>query len=111
MFDKIHRGVPVITSDGMSVGQALAHFERVEGVDPGVKLYAHYLKTFDFDIGDEYYIPAEFVDRFDEVAGKVILNVPMRKVQTETMMRMPRFIAIGKAKRTDLQSGELVHVS
>lgn len=108
MEPKIHKGDRVETADGVSLGQALVLYRRLEDVDPELKLYEFYLESVDLNMGDEFYIPTDFIDRYEN--GTVYLSLTMSRVQAETMMRMPKFIAVRKGEKIELEPGQFVKI-
>lgn len=105
---KIHRGDEVQTADGVSLGQALVLYRRLDLVDPELKLYEYYLESVKLSMGDEFYIPTDFIERYEN--GTVYLSLTMPQVQAETMMRMPKFVASRKAERLELEPGQFVEI-
>lgn len=103
---KIKKGDEVFTADGVSLGQSLVVYRRLSQVNPGLKLYEYYLETVKLSMGDEFYVPIDFIDRYDNEI--VHLSLTMAQVQRETMMRMPKFIALRQGERIELEPGEFV---
>lgn len=98
----IKKHTPVWTADGYLLGQAIQVHYRLEDINPAQKYYPAYLELFSFEIGERYYVPLDFVERYDEVNGRLILAVSAKKVQTETWSRMPAFVAHGQTRKEDL---------
>lgn len=108
MEPKIHKGDQVETADGVSLGQALVLYRRLDEVDPDLKLYEFYLESVNLNMGDEFYLPTDFIDRYEN--GTVYLSLTMAQVQAETMMRMPKFVAARKGERIALEPGKFVEI-
>jgi hypothetical protein len=104
----IHKGAEVFTADGFRLGQAVAVFQRLEDVNPALKLFEYYLKVTNLEMWDEFFIPLEYIDKAGEF--DVTLSIDMKKVQEETLSRMPKFIANHQAKKIELAPGELLAV-
>lgn len=82
----------VYTSDDEHVGVALRLQHRKTGIDPDLKYYASYLEVTGYELGNQSYIPTDFIKDYDPEAGKVTLVVKMSIVEDETWNRMPEFI-------------------
>lgn len=99
----IKKSEEIWTSDHRKLGQAHRLFHRQKDVNPELKLYATYLYVVSFEMGDDFYIPIEYINGREE-NGRLLLNVSMNKVQDLTWTRLPDFIAKGEAKAEDLPS-------
>jgi hypothetical protein len=83
----------VWTSDEVKLGVARRVFFRPEDqVNPADLLYAVYLKVEDFELGEDFFIPTDFVGARDE-AGRVLLETKMKEVMQRTWSRAPEFVA------------------
>ena len=96
---KLKKLMDVWTKDGKHLGQAEHLFHRTEEIKPEWGFYPHYLYVFSFDVGDDYYVPTDFIA---ETNGKVTLSVTMDEVMEKTWTRLPNFIMEGKAEKEDL---------
>lgn len=95
----------VWTRDGQRLGQARLLYHRTaaaEPADPDLKLYPTYLYVVSLEIGDDYYIPTEFIAGHDPVSKRVTLTAPMADVLEETWTRIPDFVARGEAREEAL---------
>lgn len=86
----------VVASDGQWVGQALRLRHRTEDIDPDLKLYATYLEVTTVELGNNSFIPTDFVQDYDPENKRVTLSVPVGIVEDETWNRTPAFVASGK---------------
>jgi len=85
----------VWTADDKKLGVANAIYHRLEGVNPELKYYASYLHVQNFDYGDDYYIPTDFIDGRDQKTGKLSLRKTFHEVLENTWTRMPEFVLQG----------------
>ena len=97
----IKRNEEVYTADEMLLGNAIAIFRRTDTVNPKEKLYAAYLKLFNFEMGDDFFVPTDFVGERD-ADGRLCLTIDMKTVKHETMERMPQFVAYEQGIREEL---------
>ena len=95
----------VITEDDVLLGDLLRIHHRQEEANPGLRLYASYLEVWSIDLGGHCYIPTDFIDEYDEAAGKIYLSETLHKVQSETWDRAPGFIAGRNSRREELPIG------
>lgn len=84
------------TNDGHQLGRAHHLSHRLQDVDPVLQLYATYVHVVSMDIGDDYYVPTEYIAGRSE-DGRVTLTVSMGEVQDLTWTRVPDFIIRGEA--------------
>jgi hypothetical protein len=96
----------VWTSDDVRLGLAQRLLHRTEAVNPALQLYATYLRVRNFDFGDEYYVPVDFVAGRAPATGHIRLSVPFATVQTQTWTRMPQFVLAGLAESEELPENE-----
>ena len=89
------------TRDGYLLGEAYNLCHRTQDIDPVLQLYATYLYVVSFDIGDDYYVPLDFIAG-REPDGRVTLAVTMKQVQNRTWTRIPDFVARGQARHEAL---------
>lgn len=97
---KINKLDEVWTADHIKLGLAKRVFHREQGVNPGLELYASYLKIGNFDLGTNIYVPIDFIH--DRDSNGIELTVTFEDVQKNTWSRMPHFIAHGEARREEL---------
>lgn len=93
---------PVWTSDDQQLGVAECLYHRLADIDPAVGYYAAYLTVENFLLGDDYYIPTDFISGRD-TQGRLRLAVPLQTVLNRTWSRMPDFIAHHQARKTSLE--------
>jgi hypothetical protein len=86
------------TADDKKLGMANAIYHRTEGVDPELKYYASYLHVQNFDYGDDYYIPTDFIHGRDQKTGRLVLVNKFKEVLENTWTRMPEFILHGDGR-------------
>ena len=98
----IKKGAAVFTSDGTRLGQTVRLFHRLEGVDPEVKLFADYVQVRDWHLGDEFFVPTDFIDRVDPTSGDISLVVKLSRVDSEQWTRAPQFIYTSQAQEVSL---------
>ena len=89
------------TRDGYLLGEAHHLCHRTQDIDPVLLLYPTYLYVVSFDIGDDYYVPLDFVAGRDP-DGRVTLAVTMKQIQDRTWTRTPDFVARGQARHEAL---------
>ena len=99
---KIYRNSDVRTADGRRLGTVQGLYRRPEGaeVDPDLKLFAYYMEVVNLDIGDDFYVPTDYIERID--GGEIWLTRNFDEIQGETLMREPRFIAHGNGLNVHL---------
>lgn len=102
MEDTIQERDEVWTSDGVKLGVVHALHQRPGEARPEDQLYAVYLEVYNFEFGDDYYVPLDFVASRDEEQNRLVLAVPMKEVMQRTWSRAPDFIAIAKSHRVSL---------
>lgn len=88
----------VVASDGHPIGVALRFRHRTEDINPDLKLYATYLEVAGVELGNNSFIPTDFIKDYDPAAGLVTLAVPFDIVEDETWNRAPTFIALRQDK-------------
>jgi hypothetical protein len=93
MQEKIHQNDRVKTIDGRFLGTATSLHQRQDGINPKLELYATYLKTWNGQIGNWFFIPTDFIQHIDCDTGVVTLSVDFATVQQETWNRLPDFVA------------------
>jgi hypothetical protein len=83
----------VWTVDEKKLGLAQKLFHRQDGVNPNLQLYASYLKVENFEYGESFYIPTDYISGRDPVSGHLRLSVTNDQVMNHTWFRMPDFVA------------------
>lgn len=90
----IHECDEVWTSDAYKLGEARSwHYRPEEEVNPGEQLYALYLEVENFELGDCFYVPADYIAGYDESGEKVLLDASLKMVMNRTWTRTPDFVA------------------
>lgn len=95
---EIRASVPVYTADDEWVGDAFRLYKRLKDVNPQLKLYAYYLKVVNLRIGEDFFIPTDFIERYDAQTQRLVLRLTAKKMMQETVSRMPDFVAHGEAE-------------
>lgn len=96
---KLAKYTPVYTSDSQHIGNALRIRHRTEDVNPDLKLYAAYLEVASLELGNNSFIPVDFISHID---SNVVLSVSLQTVNNETWNRAPSFIAGGHDRIEEL---------
>jgi hypothetical protein len=95
----------VWTSDAFKLGDARCWHDRAEEeVNPGEQLYARYLEVENFELGDSFYVPAEYLLGYDEAGEKVLLDASLKVVMSRTWTRTPDFVARKQGRIVPLSS-------
>lgn len=104
MFETIIReGEEVWTSDDVLLGVTRALFFRpADEVNPLQKLYAVYLEVVNFVVGDDIFIPLDFLEAREEPGEPLRLTVPVKVVLQESWSRAPDFVAMGQGHKQTL---------
>lgn len=91
------------SKDGQRLGLAdhIYHRTDTENVDPELELYASYLHVFSTEIGDDYYVPLEFIYA-DEANGRFAIDLTMEEAMAKGWSRLPDFVAKGQATKEEL---------
>lgn len=88
----------VWTADDKKLGIANAIYHRLEGVNPKLRYYADYLHVQNFEFGDDYYIPTDFIKGHDEKTGLLMVDKTFHQILENTWTRMPEFILHGNGQ-------------
>jgi hypothetical protein len=91
----------VWTADGQKLGLAVHLYHRLEEIDPAVELYERYLEVCNLEIGDNYFVPMEFLRR-DGEGGRLVTAVNLQEVLERTWTRQPDFVFSGAGRREEL---------
>ena len=83
----------VWTVDEKKLGLAQKMFHRQSEVNPDLQLYATYLAVDNFEYGEGFYIPTDFITGRDPETGHLLLSVTTNQVMNQTWFRMPDFVA------------------
>ena len=94
----------VWTSDAFKLGDARCwHYRPEEEVSPGERLYARYLEVENFELGDSFYVPSDYIAGYDEAGAKVVLDASLKQVMGYTWTRTPDFVARKQGRIVPLQ--------
>lgn len=102
MEDSIKRFEEIWTVEGKKLGLAKYLYHRQSEINPKLQLYARYLEVENFEYGDDYYVPTDFIEGRDPESGEISLSVSFDEVMRRTWFRMPDFIAHGDSRREEL---------
>jgi hypothetical protein len=91
------------SKDGQRLGLANHIYHRTENVNPELELYGRYLHVFSTEIGDDYYVPLEFIKK-DEKNGRFTIDLTMEEAMARGWSRLPDFVAKGNATKEELPS-------
>lgn len=89
----IMRRSKIYTSDDIYLGDAIKLHQRLNDVDQSVKLYEFYLECSRPEMGNNGYIPTDFIETVNDKVGEVRLSVPMSDFLAERWDVSPDFIA------------------
>ena len=92
MDHEIKKFDEVWTADEKKLGLAQKMFHRQNEVNPDLQLYATYLEVDNFEYGEGFYIPTDFITGRDPVTGHLLLTVTTNQVMNHTWFRMPDFV-------------------
>jgi len=91
---RIRDGEDVWTADDTKLGVARSlHYRAPEEVSPDEQLYGVYLEVVNYELGDDLYIPIDFLTVREEADERLSLTVPMKFVMHRTWSRAPDFVA------------------
>lgn len=102
MEHKIWEGEDVMTSDDVRLGVARAlHYRPPAEVNPDEQLYAVYLEVVNYELGDDLFVPTDFLLARDDTDEPVLLTVPVKFVMHRAWSRAPDFVAkrLGREER------------
>jgi hypothetical protein len=89
---------PVMTKDGELLGLA-QRILRSTNSEIEVSPYNEHLKVFNFEMGDAFFVPLNFVSAD---GGKVTLSLTFQGVLNGAFSNMPRYIAYDDFEATEL---------
>jgi hypothetical protein len=87
------------TADSKKLGLAQYLLYRQDNINPDLQLYGSYLQVEDYEFGEVYYVPTDYIAGRDPDRGNVTLAVSFETVRQRTWFRMPDFIAHGEARK------------
>ena len=97
----------VWTTDEYKLGAARTlHYRPPDEVNPDEQLYAIYLEVVNYELGDDYYVPTDFMHPRQPDGNRVLLTVSMNEVMQRTWSREPDFVAGERGRKVRL--GEAV---
>lgn len=99
---EIREGDEVVSADGYDLGVARSlHYRPADEVNADEQLYAVYLKVVNYELGDEFFIPVDFLQMREDKNEPVTLTVPVKFVQRRAWSRAPDFVAhsLGRTER------------
>ena len=103
----IREGEEVWTSDGVLLGVARALFYRpADEVNVLHKLYAVYLEVVNFVVGDDIFIPLDFLEAREGPDEPLTMTVPVKVVLQEQWSRAPEFVAMGWGHKQALRGAD-----
>lgn len=95
----------VWSSDGFKLGVARAiHYRPPKEVNPEEQLYATYLEVVSYELGDDLFVPAEFLGEREASNSRLTLKVPLKVVMHRTWWRAPEFVAKALGREVPLES-------
>lgn len=92
----------VWTADEQKLGIAQSLFHRTDDADPALQLYETYLEVGDFNFGESFYVPIDFIANRQADAKRVELSKKRDEAMQLTWFRMPNFIAQGHYRKEAL---------
>ena len=102
METAINKQDEVWTADEQKLGIAFRLFHRTEGINPAQQLYASYLEVENFDYGEIFYVPTDFVAGRQAETGRILLSKKRDEAMKLTWFRMPDFVAHGQSRKEAL---------
>ena len=102
MVTEIRKKDEVWTADDQKLGQAQLLFHRTGEVNPALLLFATYLEVEDFDYGENFYVPTDFIVERQVDTGRLMLSKKRDEAMQLTWSRMPDFVLQGQARTEEL---------
>lgn len=97
----------VVTADGYQLGLARNLHHRPEAeVNVEEQLYPTYLKVENFELGDDFFVPLEYIVDRDPETGTISIDATMKQVLKYTWSRMPEFVALMRGRKEPLPARE-----
>jgi hypothetical protein len=110
MTPQIRKHDEVWTADNIRLGVAHQLVHRTGDINPQLQLYATYLRVKNFELGQGYYVPTDFIAGRDPATGQIRLTLPFKTVTARTWTRMPQFVLSGLARMEELPEREAAAV-
>lgn len=86
----------VWSSDNFKLGVARAlHYRPPGEVNPQEQLYAVYLEVVSYELGDDLFVPIEFLGERDATNGRNKVKASLKAIMQRTWWRAPEFVAKG----------------
>lgn len=92
MEHNINKFDEVWTADGKKLGIAYKIFHRQDDVNPNLQLYKSYICVVNFEYGEEFFVPTDFIEGRDTETGNLLLSISFKRVMDLTYFRMPDFV-------------------
>ena len=92
----------VWSSDDKLFGLAQYVFMREEGADPDLQLYEGYLGVENYELGEIFYIPLDFITGRDHMGERVLVSATFSEALQQTWTRIPHFVAHGDGRKEEL---------
>lgn len=100
----------VFTADGYQLGLARSlHYRPEHEVNVEEQLFPVYLKVENFELGDDFFVPLEYIEDRDPETGAINVDATMKEVLKYTWSRMPEFVALMQGRKELLPAGEEGH--
>lgn len=93
MQQNLKQNLPVLTADGYTLGQMHTLYHRNKPAEPENRLFAIYLMVVNFTIGDDYYVPAAYLDETKQDGTAVYLTLTRDDIKDKQLTRLPQFVA------------------
>ena len=103
---QLKKNLPVLTAEGLRLGQTHTLYNRLSPAEPQLKLFAHYLMVVNFTIGDEFYVPTDYIDEAKSDETAVWLTRTKKEIEAEQLTALPRFIAGNQALEVRLVAAD-----
>lgn len=94
----LHASATAYAAGGRRLGRVQALYRRMDQsrVDPAKKVFSDYVEIVNLDIGDDFYIPTNYISHSDE--DGLYFSKSFEEIKSETLNRKPRFIAHGRSQ-------------
>ena len=92
----------VWTADEKKLGLAQNIYHRLDDINPDLQLYASYLVVENYEFGEVFYVPTDFISEPQEESQRLILSLTRDQILNRTWFRMPNFVASDQARKESL---------
>jgi len=97
----------VVTADGFQLGVARSlHYRPEDEVNVQEQLFPVYLTVENFELGDDFFVPLEYIADRDPETGAISVDATMKEVLQYTWSRMPEFVALMRGRKELLPADE-----